>query len=213
MKTINLVLLSLLIILFSGNVNVFDGTSVENDNSNADNLILNNKLYGIKSGKILYEMDMLFFTMSIITYFDDYGNKRCDEVNEEIFGEKVHTRNITVGEDSYEIDMLTDTAVYKKIEINSEEAINYYKITDEIMKKHSIKEEGKEEFLGKKCNVYSMEGEEGTTTKVYVWEGIQLKTKIEAKEMTMTIEAIDIDTKTEVPQHYFEVPEGVYIKK
>ena len=138
-------------------------------------------------------------------YFTDNGNTQCSDVKISMMGITKHQRSIQKGKTMYNLDM--DEKTYTVKELTEEELknqVNY--MSDEKLEEEGINKDGTEEFLGKKCTIYSTNNE-GADVKFWSWEGLMLKTESSAQGMTITITAKTIDESVQ-DKSIFEVPEG-----
>jgi hypothetical protein len=173
----------------------------ENEDENSDVT----KIYKIKSGHIIYNTTM---DMTIETWFDDYGNKQYSVSTIEMFGEKSGTISIIV--DGYKYDYSIGTTEGTKVSYYAAPTTDYSDVSDEDIEKYGIEKEGKETIAGKECDVFSIE--EPMASKVWIWEGIPMKTvtKLGKEDFVMeitTIELVDVDASK------FELPEGISFKE
>ena len=158
------------------------------------------KRYGIKSGTLKTEMDMMGQTITNTTYFDDYGAKEASTIS--MMGmEMTQIRKdgkmymVNKGEKSVQ-------------EMPAQESINYLNLTDAIVAKHKIKETGKETVSGKECTVYTAEiSQMGQTAKatVAVWNGIAMKSTVDAGGFSITTKVVEVK-EGPVDPAIFEVP-------
>ena len=156
--------------------------------------------YGIKSGSYKTEMDMMGQTITNTTYFDDYGAKTSASVN--MMGMEM----VQISKDGKMY--LVNKAEKSVQEMPRQESINYLNLTDEVVKKYKVKEIGKETVDGKECTIYTAEiSQMGQTAKttVSVWNGIAMKTTIDAGGFTMTTKVTEIK-EGPVEAALFEVP-------
>ena len=158
------------------------------------------KVYGIKSGTLKTEMDMMGQVITNTTYFDDFGAKEV--TNMSMMGMEMttlmkdgKTYMINKGEKSVQ-------------EMPAQQSINYLNLTDEVIAKNKIKETGKETVSGKECTVYTAEiSQMGQTAKatVSVWNGIAMKSVIDAGGFGITQKVVEV-TEGPVDAALFEVP-------
>lgn len=174
-------------------------TETEDDNTD------NTKIYQAKSGHMVYKTTM---DMTIDTWFDYYGNKQYSESTIEMFGEKSGTISIIV--DGYKYDYSIGTTEGTKTSFYAAPAADYSDLSDEEIEKYGIKMEGKETIAGKECEVVSIK--EPMTSKIWIWEGIPMKTitKLGKEDFIMEITSIEL---CDVDQTKFELPEGITFKE
>ena len=158
------------------------------------------KLYGIKSGEIKTEMDMMGQTITNTTYFDDYGAKQATSMN--MMGMEMTQINkdgkmflVNKGEKSVQ-------------EMPAQQSINYLNLTEEAIAKNKIKEIGKETVAGKECTIYTAEiSQMGQTAKatVSVWNGIAMKSTIDMGGFAISQKVVEVK-ECPVDASLFEVP-------
>jgi len=79
---------------------------------------------------------------------------------------------------------------------------------EEVIKRKNAKQVGSEEILGRRCKVYDVKYE---NTKVWVWEGIILKSVQTIHTDKITMEAIQIDEDWEAGPSTFQLPENLNV--
>ena len=159
------------------------------------------KYYGIKSGTIKVEMDMMGQTIPSTIYFDDYGAKQATSIS-------------MMGMEMTQINKDGKMYLVNKGEKSvqempqQQEQINYLNLTDEIKAKYKIKEVGKETVAGKECTTYTVEvSQMGQTVKttVSVWNGIAMKTVADAGGFSMSQKVTEVK-EAPVDAAIFEIP-------
>ena len=159
------------------------------------------KYYGIKSGTIKIEMDMMGQTIPSTIYFDDYGAKQATSIS-------------MMGMEMTQINKDGKMYLVNKGEKSvqempqQQEQINYMNLTDEIKAKYKIKEVGKETVAGKECTTYTVEvSQMGQTVKttVSVWNGIAMKTTADAGGFSMSQKVTEVK-EAPVDAAIFEIP-------
>ncbi len=159
--------------------------------------------YPMKRGSIAYTMSMMGSNSPITIYFDDNGNKQCTETKMEMFGTKMHNRSITKNNKFYNLDMTLKTYTESELLTGNSQKMNFYS-TDEALTKEGATKIGDEEFLGKNCQVYSM-NKDGADIKLWVWQGLMLKMETSAQGMTMSMIATTI-SESAPDAALFEIP-------
>ncbi len=185
--------------------------SYEADSSISDQ----NKKYGVKSGVLTQKTAVMGFSQTIITHFDDWGNKQISEIDDEVMGQRIHNKTIIIGDMQYEIDMLKKTGTKKKITIETHENLNFMQLTKEMKDFFNITELDKEKILDRECTVYSLNYEDKNDgslieAKIWVWKGLSLK--LETKVMGVfgaDVETTSIKTNVIIPDDVFAIPEGI----
>ena len=159
------------------------------------------KYYGIKSGTIKIEMDMMGQTIPSTIYFDDYGAKQATSIS-------------MMGMEMTQINKDGKMYLVNKGEKSvqempqQQEQINYLNLTNEIKAKYKIKEVGKETVAGKECTTYTVEvSQMGQTVKttVSVWNGIAMKTVADAGGFSMSQKVTEVK-EAPVDAAIFEIP-------
>ena len=158
------------------------------------------KVYGIKSGTIKTEMDMMGQTITNTTYFDDYGAKQATSMS--MMG--MEMTQISKDGKMYMINKGEKSVQ----EMPGRESINYLNLTDEVIAKNKIKEIGKETVAGKECTIYTAEiSQMGQTAKatVSVWNGLVMKSSIDMGGFAMTQKVVEVN-EGPVDAALFEIP-------
>ncbi len=173
--------------------------------------------FGYKTGVIVYTSSTMGITQEITMWYDDFGRKTMSEIESSVLGQRVHQLNIVKDSLVYNIDMISKTGSWMTMEEDSSsESYNYRTLTDADMKLHNIVFEGKENFLGRECKIYSQKenvnGQE-VDMKVWIWEGIPLKSVSSVSGIEVTMEALQLKTDVEIPAEKFEVPKGVKMEE
>ena len=159
------------------------------------------KYYGIKSGTIKVEMDMMGQAVPSTIYFDDYGAKQATSIS-------------MMGMEMTQINKDGKMYLVNKGEKSvqempqQQEQINYLNLTDEIKAKYKIKEVGKETVAGKECTTYTVEvSQMGQTVKttVSVWNGIAMKTTADMGGFSMSQKVTEVK-EGPVDAAIFEIP-------
>ena len=159
------------------------------------------KYYGIKSGTIKVEMDMMGQTIPSTIYFDDYGAKQATSIS-------------MMGMEMTQINKDGKMYLVNKGEKSvqempqQQEQINYLNLTDEVKAKYKIKEVGKETVADKECTTYTVEvSQMGQTVKttVSVWNGIAMKTVADAGGFSMSQKVTEVK-ESPVDAAIFEIP-------
>ena len=162
------------------------------------------KRYGIKSGEIKTQTDMMGQIIEATTYFDDYGAKQYARTKMSMMGMDIDMGTLTRDGKSYMINYDEKTVQ----EMPEQESINYMDLNEKAVAKYKVKEVGKEVVGGKECTQYSLEiSQMGQTakTKASVWKGIPMKTVTDAMGMSITAQVVEIK-EGPVDATLFEVP-------
>jgi len=173
--------------------------------------------FGFKTGVIVYTSSTMGITQNITMWFDDFGRKTLSEIESTMLGQKIHQLNIALDSIIYNIDMVAKEGTWSTAKQDTtEKKYNYRKLTAEDKKLHNITDEGKETILGKDCAIYGMkENVDGQdiVMKVWIWEGIPMKSESSVSGIDVTMEALEIKVNIEVPASKFQVPKGVKMEK
>jgi len=170
-----------------------------------------NKKYAIKSGKVNYQMNMGGLSLNSTLYFEDYGAKECNEVSVDIQGQKGHSRNFNADGYMYSVDMVQKS--YTKTEYTTP-IFDYSKMNFEQLAKTdpNVKIEGNEDFLGKKCTLYTMT-KEGLNSKFWVWNNIVFKMIATTAAGTVSLIGTEFNETSTLKSknandNVFSIPEG-----
>ena len=166
------------------------------------------KKFGIKSGEFTTETDLMGQKMNATTYFDDYGNKQYSRTKMSMMGMDIDMATLQRDGKTYMINYGDKTVQEGGMQGMGRQEINFLNLTDEVIAKNKIKEVGEEEVSGKPCKVYTTEvSQMGQTAevKVYVWEGIPMKTVTNAMGMEIVAKVIEVK-EGDVDATLFDVP-------
>ncbi len=174
--------------------------------------------YGIETGIIEYEMNIMGMTTKMTNFFKDRGAVQCNDVITKFMGKTVKVRTLILGDFIYILDEKTKTGT--KTKITEEENDNFdYKNTDfqklsksELIEK-KIKIVGKEVIAGKNCTIYSIDDEKNKKTEIWIWKNIALKVKASEEYIEVETKAIKIIENPSFPEGIFEVPSNYKIDK
>ena len=181
----------------------------------------NSGKYKIKSGivRMNIETSMMKGTTKATLYFDDYGKKESTEtmMDMEMMGQKIKVHQLTLIKGEYVINVDLDKKMCTKMKIPSNldpTKVNFENLTSEMIKEYNIKKEGSETVLGKKCDIYSMfHAQSSTKGKVWVWNGISIKSEMNASGINIKTTTTKIEENVQVPASKFEVPSGIKIQE
>lgn len=172
-------------------------------------------IYGIKSGIITTEMDMMGQTIVQKQYFDDYGKKTA-QVSDFGGGQM---RTITQDGSQIMINEAEKTAQrmpsFGGMGGPGQNRINWTKLTDEVKKTNQIKELGKETIAGKECTKYSVtsEGFMGPQTQtVWIYQGITMKSSTSMGDMGEMVQVVTkLEENVDIKADMFTVPAGIQV--
>ncbi|HOK38221.1 MAG TPA: hypothetical protein P5538_03555 [Bacteroidales bacterium] len=212
MKTINYILIFCLAVLF-----ISCGGSESKTNENSDSKTekqdetgtkeesttesSSNNPYKVKSGHLLYNTSM---GMTIETWFDDYGNTQYTESLIEMFGEKSGSKTYII--DGFKYDYSIGTTEGTKMKYYAAQSYDYKNVSEADLSKYGVEFHGNETILGKDCEVISIK--EPVESKVWVWEGIPMKTVSKLGKQDFVMEIVEIDTDN-VELEKFVLPEEI----
>ena len=166
------------------------------------------KKFGIKSGEFTTETDLMGQTMSATTYFDDFGNKQYSRTKMNMMGMDIDMATLQRDGKTYMINYGDKTVQEGGMQGMGRQEVNFLNLTEEEIAKNKIKEAGEEEVSGKPCKVYTMEiSQMGQTAevKVYVWEGITMKTVTSVMGMDIVAKVVSVK-EGDVDATLFDVP-------
>ena len=193
-----------------------------NDNSNQSNTnnteVKNNKTskgkYDFKSGIITLKSTVMGMEQKYVIYFDDYGKKEATDVIMEMMGVKVHSRSFIKDGYIYSLEMNEKKGTKTKYVENYTSNMDFNNIPEDIAKDMNLKKTGKETFMGKDCDVYTIDYKSMSTAgKFLVWKGIALKTEMNSGGTTVVMEATDIQENVRVDDDIFEIPSDFTIEE
>lgn len=202
-----------------------EATAIEEASSEKADLA---KIYELKSGIITYTIESAGKSFERKMFFDDFGNKMLAEtksgmtfgtenfdvtacelrLNDVIFNYQIYNND-----DVYTKYGMAKTAMKTRIPSDFDWInLDFSLLSDEKMQEFSItKEESKEMFLEKECDVYTHITEE-TKSKFLVWNNIWLYSEITEKGETMKMYALSIEENIEIPTDKFTIPKGYKLK-
>jgi hypothetical protein len=165
--------------------------------------------YGIKSGVVTFETNMVGMKIKSILYFDDYGNKEADEKYD---GENVKSITICDGKERFDVHP-SQKAAFSGGTCSG--GIAYRFAWDEIAKEDQgtkAKKGSNMTIAGKDCESFSYDL--GSSTAVYAgWQNICLYLKTSSQVGDVVMQAVKIEENVDIPASKFKVPEGYEIKK
>lgn len=169
--------------------------------------------YPLRSAVITYEaaLPQNMGSNTRTLYFDDYGDKEKTVTLTSIsaMGQSMNTETHTIITDGYVYSWTPGESTGTKIKLEegfNPKNMNYDELSDEMKEQMNLVEEGKEKFMDKNCDVYSMDME-GVSGKVWVWENLPLKIQASAMGMIMTEKATNIDENADIPSGTFDLPD------
>jgi len=168
--------------------------------------------YGIKSGSVVYNTQMMGMDVVQTLMFDDYGKKEISEMKMEMMGTTIHTVIITKDGFIYTLDMVAKTGNKAPVPTVNNANIDFRNLTDEMIKDMNLKKEGHEEFLGINCEKMSIDYTKMNMKGTFlVYEGVALKSDTYLGTMNMKLAAESFVENPQIPAEKFEVPAGFTI--
>jgi hypothetical protein len=172
--------------------------------------------YKVQSGMVEYELDGAW-TGTESLFFDRWGMREAKTTQATIqaMGTSVKRNQLTLmdGEWTYiaDLDAKTGTKMAtpqlkELIESARKEGKDLTDLGEEAYARMGGKKVGQETMIGKPCDVWSIES---LGTKVWVWQGVPLKTEVDMMGQRLVSTAIKIDEKAEVAEERFALPAGV----
>jgi hypothetical protein len=167
------------------------------------------KKYGIKSGIITFEIDMMGNKEKTVLYFDDFGAK---EAEEEYAGENVKKMTLCDGKNMYSIIPAEKVAYTTG---SCYRGIAYRFAWDEISEEDQntrAKKLASMTVAGKDCESFSYDME-GSSTVYAGWNSICLYQKTKSQYGDVVRQAVKIEENAPIPPTKFQVPAGYEVKK
>jgi len=165
--------------------------------------------YGIKSGIVTYEIDMMGMKKKQVLYFDEYGTKEAEENYE---GEEVKLINLCDGKEMYSVHPDQKTAYSNG---SCPRGVAYRFAWDEISKEDQntkAKRLSNITVAGKDCESYSYDM--GSSLAVYAgWQNINLYLKTTSQAVEVVLKAVKIEENVDIPASKFQVPSDYEIKQ
>ena len=219
MKIMKKTLLFSIIILFSLIItNCGDNNKEDVDNSSKKASSVFQKRFGIKSGVIEYIITGSQEGTKTL-YFDDWGMKQAEYTRSVLsvggFTKSLNIVNIIDGEYQYMINMdqnsgtKTRNPILKAIE-NLKNQKGFNEFGEQMILSEGFNKIGKEEFLGKDCDIYEREN---TGTKTWVWEWLTLKSITRSGGIDINLAATRINEGGSVPNSKFKIPDNVVLNE
>lgn len=185
------------------------------NSTSSEQALIENK-YDIKSGIINFETKMEMAGMVIkskkILYFDDYGNKECEEEygDDPASGKEVlKSRSFTKDGYQYILSFENKSGLKSKLR-GAGVAAKFDMDEASAMKENKFVKLADETVCGKTCTAFSMETPAGKI-KMYGWNRINLKTVLNGASMKSESAATKIQESVTIPADIFEVPKDMPI--
>ena len=163
------------------------------------------KRYGFQSAIVQMTTDVMGQKVASTVYVDEYGAKECQKTKIEVPGMgEVESALIIKGNETWAVNYSL-----KSVQAAPLDQPNFVSLSDEMVKKYTIQEVGKEKVLEKDCTVYNMESEaQGMKAKIKVWvyKGFALKQETEISGVKIVAQATEFNEGAMVLPQLFEVP-------
>ena len=178
--------------------------------------VTDQKIYGIKSGIIEYEITGSQTGIKKL-YFDDWGRKQAEYTNSTIkIGKyKKHSNllKITNGDLQYIINLEKTTGtkrenplIEKIIELQNQ--TNYGEFGEQLILISGGFESGSDMVADKKCKVYEFKSQ---NTKSWIWNWLMLKSETQRGKTNITVVAKKIEENVFIADTVFSPPKNVLI--
>jgi hypothetical protein len=207
---------------------VFQPACSNDENETAENItiektkkekkifITDQKIYGIKSGIIEYEITGSQ-TGTKKLYFDDWGRKQAEFTNSTIKVDKYTKHSnllkITNGDSQYIINLENETGtkrenpvIEKIIELKNQ--TNYGEFGEQLLLISGGFESGRDIVADKKCKVYEFKKQ---NTKSWIWNWLMLKSETKRGNINIAVIAKNIEENVFIADSVFSPPLNILI--
>ncbi len=178
--------------------------------------ITDQKIYGIKSGIIEYEITGSQ-TGTKKLYFDDWGRKQAEFTNSTIkvgkYTKHSNLLKITKGDWQYIINLEKNTGlkrenpvIEKIIELKNQ--TNYGEFGEQLLFISGGFESGRDIVADKKCKVYEFKKQ---NTKSWIWNWLMLKSETKRGNINITVVAKNIEENVFIADTVFSPPLNILI--
>jgi hypothetical protein len=178
--------------------------------------ITDQKMYGIKSGIIEYEITGSQ-TGTKKLYFDDWGRKQAEFTNSTIkvgkYTKHSNLLKITKGDWQYIINLENKTGlkrenpvIEKIIELKNQ--TNYGEFGEQLLLISGGFESGGDIVADKKCKVYEFKKQ---NTKSWIWNWLMLKSEIKRGNINIIVVAKNIEENVFIVDTVFSPPKNILI--
>ena len=168
------------------------------------------KRYQIESATIEFEISGTH-SGSETLYFDHFGKREAKFSTVTIMELEQSTLTLILGDHTHSIDLKTKRGARMPTPMLSE-LLQFADGTDITQAAVVMMREmggvmiESEEVAGRMCDVWKL-GDMGS--RIWLWEGIALKTIVEFAGMTIMVTAVSIDTESAIDASKFKIPDGV----
>ncbi len=178
--------------------------------------VTDQKIYGIKSGIIEYELTGSQ-TGTKKLYFDDWGRKQAEFTNSTIkvgkYTKHSNLLKITKGDWQYIINLENNTGlkrenplIEKIIELKNQ--TNYGEFGEQLLLISGGFESGRDIVADKKCKVYEFKKQ---NTKSWIWNWLMLKSETKRGNINITVVAKNIEENVFIADTVFNPPKNILI--
>ena len=178
--------------------------------------ITDQKIYGIKSGIIEYEITGSQ-TGTKKLYFDDWGRKQAEFTNSTIkvgkYKKHSNLLKITKGDWQYIINLENNTGlkrenpvIEKIIELKNQ--TNYGEFGEQLLLISGGFESGRDIVAKKKCKVFEFKKQ---NTKSWIWNWLMLKSETKRGKINITVVAKNIEENVFIADTVFSPPKNILI--
>lgn len=207
---------------------VFQPACSNNENKTPENIttkkskkekkifITDQKIYGIKSGIIEYEITGSQ-TGTKKLYFDDWGRKQAEFTNSTIkvgkYTKHSNLLKITKGDWQYIINLENNTGlkrenpVIEKI-IELKNHTNYGEFGEQLLLISGGFESGGEIVADKKCKIFEFKKQ---NSKSWIWNWLMLKSETKRGKINITVVAKNIEENVFIADTVFNPPKNILI--
>lgn len=207
---------------------VFQPACSNNENKTPENIttkkskkekkifITDQKIYGIKSGIIEYEIKGSQ-TGTKKLYFDDWGRKQAEFTNSTIkvgkYTKHSNLLKITKGDWQYIINLENNTGlkrenpVIEKI-IELKNHTNYGEFGEQLLLISGGFESGGEIVADKKCKIFEFKKQ---NSKSWIWNWLMLKSETKRGKINITVVAKNIEENVFIADTVFNPPKNILI--
>ncbi|MEI6091369.1 MAG: hypothetical protein WCR42_13020 [bacterium] len=152
-------------------------------------------------------------------FFEEYGlySSVLEDLNVDTLNKTAQFKNVEIStpDSVYSIDLLKATGTKSALPDKSKakelfeiEKGDFEKVKTQLMKDDGYIKVGNENILDKDCTIWELNAN-GSTTKIWVWKGIELKILMKSDEYELSQVAIRFVEEEPIPFSKFEPPSGV----
>lgn len=176
------------------------------------------KRYGVKSAVVEYAITGSQSGTKTL-YFDDWGMKQAEYTNSVLqiagFSKTLNLLNIIKDDSNYIIDLERKTGTktknpVRKLIAELQNQKSFGEFGEQILLKNGAMKVGREDFLDKECDIYEIAN---TSTKIWIWKWIPLKTITRTGGVEINTVAKKIDINVNIPAEKFELPKDITINE